>query len=200
MEDRKAELRNELDKAIKAPKTRILEYHNRVKNIKEKIKRIEKKSLHIDDKPILRVDIFMTDEYLNSICYNEDHLKEYVKAMRFHPVKVKIVRVLWYLKNGKAEFRKFLKIDNDDYVPFSIPMINGENVICKMNLRCFYEANDIEKVMKKLLMIYEGKEEPIDSIDFDIVDNEMEEKVENENENIMVANEDEDYETPEIIK
>ena len=113
LEDRKAELINELDKAIKAPKTRILEYHNRVKNIKEKIKRIEKKSLHIDDKPILRVDIFMTDEYLNSICYNEDHLKEYVKAMRFHPVKVKIVRVLWFLKNGKAEFRKFLKIDND---------------------------------------------------------------------------------------
>ena len=28
----------------------------------------------------------------------------------------------------------------------------------------------------------------------------MEEKVENENENIMVANEDEDYETPEIIQ
>ena len=49
-------------------------------------------------------------------------------------------------------------------------------------------------------MIYEGKEEPIDSIDFDIVANEMEEKVENENENIMVANEDEDYETPEIIQ
>ena len=127
MEDRKAELINELDKAIKAPKTRILEYHNRVKNIKEKIKRIEKKSLHIDDKPILRVDIFMTDEYLNSICYNEDHLKEYVKAMRFHPVKVKIVRVLWYLKNGKADFRKSLKIDNDNYVPFSIPMITGED-------------------------------------------------------------------------
>ena len=54
--------------------------------------------------------------------------------------------------------------------------------------------------MKKMLMIYEGKEEPIDSIDFDIVDNEMEEKVENENENIMVANEDEDYETPEEMK
>ena len=127
LEDRKAELINELDKAIKAPKTRILEYHNRVKNIKEKIKRIEKKSLHIDDKPILRVDIFMTDEYLNSICYNEDHLKEYVKAMRFHPVKVKIVRVLWYLKNGKADFRKSLKIDNDNYVPFSIAMITGED-------------------------------------------------------------------------
>ena len=135
LEDRKAELINELDKAIKAPKTRILEYHNRVKNIKEKIKRIEKKSLHIDDKPILRVDIFMTDEYLNSICYNEDHLKEYVKAMRFHPVKVKIVRELWNLKNGKADFRKSLKIDNDNYVPFSIPMITGENVICKVNLR-----------------------------------------------------------------
>ena len=38
MEDRKAELINELDKAIKAPKTRILEYYNRVKNIEEKIK------------------------------------------------------------------------------------------------------------------------------------------------------------------
>ena len=41
-------------------------------------------------------------------------------------------------------------------------------------------------------MIYEGKEEPIDKIDFDIVDNEMEEEVENENENTMVANEEED--------
>ena len=41
-------------------------------------------------------------------------------------------------------------------------------------------------------MIYEGKEEPIDNIDFDIVANEMEEEVENENENIMVANEGED--------
>ena len=49
-------------------------------------------------------------------------------------------------------------------------------------------------------MIYEGKEEPIDKIDFDIVDNEMEEEVENGDENIMVANEDEDYETPEIIQ
>ena len=49
-------------------------------------------------------------------------------------------------------------------------------------------------------MIYEGKEEPIDKIDFDIVDNEMEEEVENENENTMVANEEEDYETPEIIQ
>ena len=39
MEDRKAELINELDKAIKAPKTRIQEYYNRVKNIKDKIKR-----------------------------------------------------------------------------------------------------------------------------------------------------------------
>ena len=38
MEDRKAELINELDKAIKAPKTRILEYHTRVKNIEDKIK------------------------------------------------------------------------------------------------------------------------------------------------------------------
>ena len=51
-----------------------------------------------------------------------------------------------------------------------------------------------------MLMIYEGKEEPIDSIDFDIVDNEMEEEVENGDENTMVANEDEDYETPEIIQ
>ena len=146
----------------------------------------------------------MTDEYLNTICYNEDHLKSYVKAMSFLPVKVKIVRVLWYLKNGKAEFRRSLKIDNDDYVPFSIPMITGEDVTCKVNLRCFYEASDIEKVMKKMLMIYEGKEEPIDSIDFDIVDNEMEEEVENEDENIMVANgdddeDDEDYETPEAM-
>ena len=48
--------------------------------------------------------------------------------------------------------------------------------------------------MKKMLMIYEGKEEPIDSIDFDIVDNEMEEKVENGDENIMAANEGEDEE------
>ena len=48
--------------------------------------------------------------------------------------------------------------------------------------------------MKKMVMIYEGKEEPIDSIDFDIVDNEMEEKVENEDENIMAANEGEDEE------
>ena len=69
-----------------------------------------------------------------------------------------------------------------------------------MNLRSFYEASDNEKVLKKMLMIYEGKEEPIDKIDFDIVDNEMEEEVENENENTMVANEDEDYETPEIIQ
>ena len=127
LEDRKAGLRNELDKSMKAPKTRILEYQTRVKNIEDKIKRKEEKLLHVDDKPILRVDIFMTDEYLNSICYNEDHLKSYVKAMRFLPVKVKIVRVLWYLKNGKAEFRKSLKIDNDDYVPFSIPMITGED-------------------------------------------------------------------------
>ena len=43
-----------------------------------------------------------------------------------------------------------------------------------------------------MLMIYEGKEEPIDNIDFDIVANEMEEEVENENENTMVANEGED--------
>ena len=123
MEDRKAELRNELDKAMKAPKTRIPEYYNRIKNIEEKIKRKEKKLLHVDDEPILPADILMTDEYLNTICFNEDHLKSYVKAIRFLPVKVKIVRVLWYLKNGKADFRKSLKIDNDDYVPFSIPII-----------------------------------------------------------------------------
>ena len=43
-----------------------------------------------------------------------------------------------------------------------------------------------------MLMIYEGKVEPIDKIDFDIVANEMEEEVENENENTMVANEGED--------
>ena len=55
----------------------------------------------------------MTDEYLNTICFNEDHLKSYVKAIRFLPVKVKIVGVLWYLKNGKADIRKSLKIDND---------------------------------------------------------------------------------------
>ena len=176
LEDRKAEMRNELDKAIKAPKTRKSEYYNQIKNIRDKINRLEKKSLHVDDKPILPVDILMTDEYLNTICYNEDHLKEYVKAMRFHPVKVKIVRVLWYLKNGKADFRKSLKIDNDNYVPFSIPMITGENVTCKVNLRSIYKASDIEKVMKKMLMIYEGKEEPIDNIDIDIVDNEMEEE------------------------
>ena len=30
--------------------------------------------------------------------------------------------------------------------------------------------------MKKRVMIYEGKEEPIDNIDIDIVDNEMEEE------------------------
>ena len=41
-------------------------------------------------------------------------------------------------------------------------------------------------------MIYEGKEEPIDNIDFDIVANEMEEEVENENENTMVANDEDD--------
>ena len=41
-------------------------------------------------------------------------------------------------------------------------------------------------------MIYEGKEEPIDKIDFDIVDNEMEEEVEVENENTMVANKGDD--------
>ena len=52
--------------------------------------------------------------------------------------------------------------------------------------------------MKKMVMIYEGKEEPIDSIDFDIVDNEMEEELENGDENTMVANEDNkiDYNSP----
>ena len=127
MEDRKAELRNELSKAMKASKTGILEYHNRIKNIKDKIKRKEEQLLHVDDEPILPADILMTDEYLNTICFNEDHIKAYLKAMRFLPVKVKIVRVLWYLKNGKADFRKSLKIDYDDYVPFSIPMITGED-------------------------------------------------------------------------
>ena len=49
-----------------------------------------------------------------------------------------------------------------------------------------------------MLMIYEGKEEPIDKIDFDIVDNEMEEELENGDENTMVANEDNkiDYNSP----
>ena len=61
-EDRKAEFRNELDKSMKAPKTRKLEYYNRIKNIEDKIKRLEKKLLHVDDKPILSVDILMTDE------------------------------------------------------------------------------------------------------------------------------------------
>ena len=53
-----------------------------------------------------------------------------------------------------------------------------------------------------MVMIYEGKEEPIDNIDIDIVDNEMEEEVENGDENTIVANEedDEDYETLEIIQ
>ena len=41
LEDRKAELINELDKAIKSQTTRILEYHTRVKNIEDKIKRLE---------------------------------------------------------------------------------------------------------------------------------------------------------------
>ena len=132
--------------------------------------------------------------------------------MRFLPVKVKIVKVLWYLKNGKAEFKRSLKIDKHNYIPFSIPLITGENVTCKVNIHSFYEASDIEKVLKKMFIIYEGKEEPIDKIDFDIVDNGMEEEVENENENNMAANEDEDedededdiddedYETPEATK
>ena len=49
-----------------------------------------------------------------------------------------------------------------------------------------------------MVMIYEGKEEPIDNIDFDIVANEMEEEVENGDENTMVANEDNkiDYNSP----
>ena len=55
MEDRKAELRNELDKAMKAPKTRILEYHTRVKNIEDKIKRKEEQLLHVDDEPIIHI-------------------------------------------------------------------------------------------------------------------------------------------------
>ena len=46
--------------------------------------------------------------------------------------------------------------------------------------------------MKKMVMIYEGKEEPIDNIDFDIVANEMEEEVENGDENTMVANDEND--------
>ena len=213
MEENLAELRNEVIKAKDSPKTRKSEYYNQIKNIQDKINRLEKKSLHVDDEPILPEDILMTDEYLNTICFNEDYLKAYVIAMRFLPVKVKIVRVLWYLKNGKAEFKRSLKINKDNYVPFSIPLITGENVTCKVNLRSFYEASDIEKVLKKMFMIYEGKEEPIDKIDFDIVDNGMEEEVENENENTMAVNEDddeddddeddiddEDYETPEATK
>ena len=54
--------------------------------------------------------------------------------------------------------------------------------------------------MKKMVMIYEGKEEPIDNIDFDIVANEMEEEVENGDENTIVANDDEDYEASEKMK
>ena len=206
MEEDLAELRNELIKAKDSPKTWKSEYYNQIKNIWDKINRLEKKSLHVDDEPILPEDILMTDEYLNTICYNEDHLKAYVISMRFLPVKVKIVKVLWYLKNGKAELRRSLKINKDNYVPFSIPMITGENVTCKVNIHSFYEASDIEKVLKKMFMIYEGKEEPIDKIDFDIVDNGMEEEVENGNENTMAAIEDkdedkdEDYETPEATK
>ena len=55
LEDRKAELINELDKAIKAPKTRILEYHTRVKNIEDKIKCKEEQLLHVDDEPIIHI-------------------------------------------------------------------------------------------------------------------------------------------------
>ena len=55
LEDRKAELRNELDKAMKASKTRILEYHTRVKNIEDKIKRKEEQLHLVDDKPIIHI-------------------------------------------------------------------------------------------------------------------------------------------------
>ena len=55
LEDRKAELINELDKAIKAPKTRILEYHTRVKNIEDKIKRKEEQLHLVDDEPIIHI-------------------------------------------------------------------------------------------------------------------------------------------------
>ena len=55
MEDRLAEMINELDKSIKAPKTRILEYHTRVKNIEDKINRKEEQLLHVDDKPIIHI-------------------------------------------------------------------------------------------------------------------------------------------------
>ena len=68
-----------------------------------------------------------------------------MRAMRFLPVKVNIVRVLWYLKNGKAEFRRSLKIDKDNYIPFSIPMINGENG------SSLYK--DPKEMMKMMMMI-----------------------------------------------
>ena len=51
-----------------------------------------------------------------------------------------------------------------------------------------------------MLLIYEGKVEPINNINIDIVANEMEEEVENGDENIMIANEEEDDETPEEMK
>ena len=41
-EDRKAEMRNELDKAMKAPKKRNSEYYTRIKNSKDKIQCKEK--------------------------------------------------------------------------------------------------------------------------------------------------------------
>ena len=145
MEENLAELRNEVIKAKDSPKTRKSEYYNQIKNIRDKINRLEDKLLHVDDEPILPEDILMTDEYLNTICFNEDYLKAYVIAMRFLPMKVKIVRVLWYLKNGKAEFRRSLKIDKDDYIPFSIPMINGENGSSSYK--------DPKEMMKMMMMI-----------------------------------------------
>ena len=75
MEENLAELRNEVIKAKDSPKTRKSEYYNQIKNIRDKINRLEKKLLHVDDEPILPEDILMTDEYLNTICFNEDYLK-----------------------------------------------------------------------------------------------------------------------------
>ena len=42
MEENLAELRNEVIKAKDSPKTRISEYHNQIKNIRDKINRLEK--------------------------------------------------------------------------------------------------------------------------------------------------------------
>ena len=53
----------------------IEEYYNIIKNIQDKINHLEDKLLHVDDEPILPEDILMTDEYLNTICFNEDYLK-----------------------------------------------------------------------------------------------------------------------------